>query len=119
MTEVLAALRTMRTIAQPDEFALQRTVAQALDHAGIHYQKEYVLAPRKRIDFLCQGGIGIEVKRGRPNAKQMRAQAQRYLQTDALTSLIVVVERTVDLPERICAKPVAVLGLNTLWGVAL
>lgn len=119
MTEVLTALRAMRTLAQPDEYALQRAVAQALDNAGIGYQKEYVLAPRSRIDFLCDGGVGIEIKRGRPGARQVREQVQRYCRAGALTCLIVVVERTLRLPACIGGKPVAVLGLNALWGVAL
>lgn len=119
MTEVLTALRALRTPAQPDEYALQREVAHALDAAGIPYQKECVLGPRNRIDFLCEGGVGIEIKRGKPNAKLVRTQAQRYCGCEQVQSIIIVVERSLRMPARIGGKPVAVLGLNALWGVAL
>ena len=43
----------------------------------------------------------------------------RYLESGQLEGLLVVVERSANLPGRILGKPVVVLGLNRLWGVAL
>ena len=37
----------------------------------------------------------------------------------ALTAVIVVLQKPCALPETICGKPVRVVSLNRLWGVAL
>ena len=62
---------------------------------------------------------GIEVKKGRPVSAQLRAQLARYLESDALDAVIVVTQRVTRLPERIDGKPVYIISLNRLWGVAL
>ena len=119
MDKVLMALSGIRALPQPNEYALQHAVAEALTAAGVEYQKEYLLGPHARIDFLCAGGVGIEIKRAKPYAPKVREQAARYLISPELNSLIVVVERSLRLPKVIAGKPVAVFGLNRLWGVAL
>jgi hypothetical protein len=93
-------------------------IAAALLDGGFDVRHEAAIAPRCRIDFLIDR-IGIEVKKGRPERGRLIRQAERYLSSDKLDALIIAVERNVDVPSFICGKPVTVMGLNRLWGVAL
>lgn len=112
------ALGCIRTPAAPGEYDIHAEVALALERAGIPCEHEYRLAPRCRIDFLA-GRIGIEVKKGRPVPSALKEQLGRYLKSDALDAVIVVTQRAVSLPATIGGKPVEILSLNRLWGVAL
>lgn len=118
LQRILDALSAIRISAQPEEAEIHREIARALDAAQIGYIHECPLSPGRRIDFAC-GGIGIEVKKGRPVAARLRAQLQRYLEDERLTAVIVVLQKPCALPEHICGKPVRVVSLNRLWGVAL
>ena len=118
MERILLALSAVRVPAQPEEYEIHNEIARALDDAGIEYIHECKLKPGRRIDFLC-GAIGIEVKKGRPDGMRLRAQLARYLEDERLAAAIVVLQRPCALPERICGKPVRVVALNRLWGVAL
>ena len=118
MDRILAALSTLRVAAQPEEYEIHAEIERALTAAGIEYIHECKLKPGRRIDFLC-GSVGIEVKKGRPDGPRLRAQLARYLEDDRLSGAIVVLQRPCALPERICQKPVRVIALNRLWGVAL
>ena len=115
---VTAALDCLRVAAQPEEAELHVAIAAALTRAGIAFQHEFRLAPRCRIDFLA-GRIGIEVKKGRPAPATLRAQIARYLANEALDAVIVVAQRTVPLPRTIGKKPVTLVALDRLWGIAL
>ena len=63
--------------------------------------------------------MGIEVKKGRPASAELKRQLARYLESDALDAVIVVTQRTTALPDAILGKPVRLVSLNRLWGVAL
>lgn len=115
---ILTALSSIRMPAQPEEYEIHAEIARALDEAGISYTHEYKLMPGRRIDFIC-GSTGIEVKKSRPVSARLRQQLQKYLDGTELTAMIVVVQKPCYLPESICGKPVHVLSLNRLWGVAL
>ena len=119
MGEVLAALRALRVPLSMDEYELQARVAAALAGAGLAYEKEARLAPRCRADFLSQGGVLVEVKRGAVRRPLLLDQLRRYAALPEVASLVVVTERTVDLPRRVGGKPCAVVALNRLWGVAI
>ena len=115
---IVHAIAAVRMPARPEEYDIHAEIARALEAAGIAYEHEYRLGPRRRIDFRG-GRIGIEVKKGRPVSAQLRAQLARYLESDALDAVIVVTQRVTRLPERIDGKPVYIISLNRLWGVAL
>lgn len=118
LARVAAALSAVRTPAQPEEYDIHAAVAGALAAAGLEYEHEYRLGPRRRIDFRV-GRVGIEVKKGRPVASELTRQLRRYLESDALDGVIVVTQRALPLPESICGKPVRLVTLNRLWGIAL
>lgn len=116
--QILNALDSLRIAPQPEEFEIHAAIAHALEQAGIEYNHECRLAHGRRIDFMC-GRIGIEVKKNRPAAAQLRMQLTRYLQSPSLDAVIVVLQKPCALPKYLCEKPVYVLALNRLWGVAL
>lgn len=115
---IAAALAAVRMPAQPEEYDIHAAVARALSDAELAYEHEYRLGPRRRIDFRV-GRIGIEVKKGRPASSELREQLEKYLESDALDGVIVVTQRVTALPATICGKPVRLISLNRLWGVAL
>ena len=118
MDAVATALASVRIPAQPEEYDIHAAIARALADAGLEYEHEYRLGPRRRIDFRV-GRVGIEVKKGRPVSSELRAQLQKYLESDALDAVIVVTQRVTALPVTIGGKPVRLVSLNRLWGVAL
>lgn len=118
VSRILQALSQIRMGAQPEEQDIHREIARALEAGGIDFVHECRLSPGQRIDFLC-GAIGIEVKKGRPNAARLQAQLTRYLSLPEVQAAIVVLQRPCALPDRLCGKPVCMLALNRLWGVAL
>ena len=118
MNEIYEALLALRAPIQQGEYDLHRLVLQALAEAGIAAEHEVPLAPRCRIDLMV-GGIGIEIKRGKPEHGKLLAQLTRYAQCPRVEGLIVVAERSVRVPQTLCSKPVRTVCLNRLWGIAL
>ena len=118
MDAIVAALSAVRTPARPEEYDIHAAVARALDAAGLAYEHEYRLGPRRRVDFRV-GRVGIEVKKGRPVTAALTRQLRRYLESEALDAVIVVTQRVTRLPAQIGGKPVYIVSLNRLWGVAL
>lgn len=118
MNEIYEALQTLRAPLQQGEYDLHRLVMDALEDKGITPEHEVPLAPRCRIDLMC-GSVGIEIKRGKPQRGKLVEQLTRYARCDRVQGLILVAERSVDLPRSICGKPLRVVCLNRLWGIAL
>ena len=120
MQMVIAALHSMRAGVIRDETSeLHHAIIQALVIAGIAYDREYRLGPRSRIDFFLSGGIGIEAKKGKPNRNSIIQQLERYATYPEITGLILVIETLIDLPPLILGKPLRVVNLRKLWGIAL
>ncbi len=116
--QVVAALSSLRVPPGTGELDMHARIADGLAVAGIPFTHEAKLAPRCRIDFLI-GGIGLEVKCGKPNRTALIRQLSRYAACEGVTELIVVVARSVHLPTRILDKPCLMLSMNRLWGIAL
>ena len=118
LKQLTSALSTLRIPLTESEYQLHTLIAAALKDGGFSVQHEAMIAPRCRIDFLVDG-VGIEVKRGKPDRRRLTEQCRRYLEQDALEALILVVDTRVFLPSLLCGKPILVVGLNRLWGIAL
>lgn len=114
----LEALQTLRVTPLPSEYELHDRVAACLTAAGLSPAHEVRIAPRRRIDFVCED-VGIEIKRGKPAPSRLYEQVKAYAQSEAISALIVLVERNVTLPPSLCGKKVFVVSLNRLWGIAL
>ncbi|MHC1786369.1 MAG: DEAD/DEAH box helicase [Christensenellales bacterium] len=117
LEQVVSALKTLRAPVSLSEYDIHRQVGEALDAQGLPYQHEFRLLPRCRIDFLVDG-IGIEVKRGRPNKRLLLSQAERYLSSPALSGIILLSERGFEGENRLAGKPCVSLSLWKLWGIA-
>ena len=115
---VCAALRELRSPFALYESDIHGWVAEQLTLSGLEYRHEAVIGKGCRIDFLVDG-IGIEIKKGKPNPKTVQAQLTRYAACGEVTALIVLSHRSLPLPERILGKPVKVIPLSQLWGIAL
>lgn len=118
MDTIVQAISTLRAPLQQGEYDLHRLVTDALDVAGLKWAHEVPLAPRCRIDLMC-GSVGIEIKRGRVERKRILAQLTKYAACGQITGLILVTEKTVPVPRTIAGKPVRLICLNRLWGIAL
>jgi hypothetical protein len=119
MQEIIETLSTLRVDPVIEEFELQKKIGEALHEAGISFEKEYRLGPRNRVDFLTSSGIAIEVKKGQPNKRQVVDQLRRYAEFPEVCGIILVVEKSLQVPHMINGKPCMSLGLNKLWGIAL
>lgn len=115
---IVQALSKIRAPVSTKEYDLHALTAKALEDAGIPYRHEVMVAPRCRLDFLAQG-IGIEIKRSRPNLSQLTGQVTRYLASPMVAGLLVLCERDPGLPESLLGKPCKVVSLQRLWGIAL
>ena len=119
-SRVLEALGGLRLDPVQYESELCVAIAAALEGAGIPFEREVSLGQRRRIDFLCAGGVGIEVKKGWPNRAALVAQARRYCLSERVLTLVLVVERNVvRAPETVEDTTVYYVGLDANWGMAV
>ena len=115
---VLSALEELRSPFALYETDIHRMVQKRLTDAGIDFVHEAKIGPGCRIDYLA-GKIGIEIKKGKPDAKALTRQLIRYAECEPVQAFVVLTQRTVPLPKTVLGKPVHTIVLNQLWGVAL
>lgn len=118
LERIIAALRELRSPFALYEQDIHQAVARRLTEAGLPFTHEKVIAPGCRIDFWC-GGVGVEIKKGRPKPSALLEQLRRYAVSEEIAALVVLTQRSVRLPASVCGKPLVQLTLNQLWGVAL
>lgn len=118
MELVLDAIRQVRCGASEPEASLHAQILSALEAQHLPAVHEVKLAPRCRIDVMC-GGIGIEIKKSRPDAAALVRQLARYAACEQIEELLVIAPRGVKLPKTIGGKRVTMLALERLWGISL
>ena len=118
LNRLMRTLSVLRISAVESEYELHEQIAAALQGGGFVVMHEENIAPRCRIDFLVDG-VGIEVKRGKVQRTKLMEQCRRYLSSERVEALIVVLDTSVNLPAMMDGKAVRVFGLNRLWGIAL
>ena len=118
MDAVYHALLEVRAPLQQGEYDLHRLVMDTLSRQGVPFAHEVSLAPRCRIDLMC-GGVGVEIKRVRVERAKVLRQLTRYAACERVAGLILVTEKSLGMPREIGGKPVRVVCLNRLWGIAL
>ena len=118
LERVRMALERVRCPAVCSESGLHGLITQALASQGLDVHHEVHLAPRCRIDFLV-GGVGVEVKKSRPERGALLRQLARYAACTQVKCLLVVAPRGVNLPREVGGKPVRMLALERLWGISL
>ena len=118
MEALRRAIERVRTPYTDSEYQLHALIAAALADGGFDVLHEAPIAPRCRVDFLCEG-VGIEVKRGRAERARVLAQLRRYAACERVRALVLVTERTLALPDSLSGKPLRIICLSRLWGIAL
>lgn len=112
-------LKKLRIHPLDIEYRLQQMISDALVFDNIDFQKEYKLGLRSRVDFLLDGGIIIETKKGRPYPPVTILQLQKYASFSEVSGIILLTEKYIDIPKEINGKPCVCIGLTHLWGIAL
>lgn len=115
---VLHALREIRIPYALYEMDIHRHVEDALAARNIGFIHEARLSKGCRIDYLA-GGVGIEIKKGKPDKRRLLEQLTRYLAHDALQSIVVVSWHSVPVPAQIGGKRAELVVLSQLWGPSL
>ncbi|HKS98362.1 MAG TPA: hypothetical protein VJT31_02435 [Rugosimonospora sp.] len=108
--QVLDLLRAHR-FGYANEREFHAGIEAVLRAAAIATQREVVLSPRDRIDFLLPGGLGIEVKLAGTPGDVLR-QLRRYAASPLVTGLLLVTSRARHvhgLPERLDDTPLRFL----------
>lgn len=116
---VVSALKTVRLKQVGlSEFEIHDALCLVLAQSGIAHRREHTFGPRCRADIWING-VAVEVKKQRPAKAALLAQVSRYADQPTTTGIVVVLEKSILLPKEINGKPVAVISLNALWGIAL
>lgn len=117
---VTDSLKRLRIEPNIDEDTLHQRIKAQFRADGIGFEHEYVLGPRDRVDFLADGGIAVECKKGVPNGNALAKQIRRYCRHEDVRALVVVSPRIrhLDMGDTGNGKQVVLIGLNQLWGIA-
>ncbi len=94
------------------EVELQAQIAKVLAGAGIEAKREVRLNEKDRPDFICKGGIAIEVKIG-STRPQVMAQIHRYSLCEQVTAIVLVSRkaRHLQMPATMNGKEIHVSNL--------
>lgn len=110
---IISILRPLR-LTLADEKRLQCEMADAFTAAGLPFEREVRLSQRDVIDFVLDGGTGIEVK-VKGGKRDIFHQVERYAEHDAISELLLVTNVPMGMPEEVCGKPVYVHHLFRAW----
>ncbi|HEX9640973.1 MAG TPA: hypothetical protein VGB13_06645 [Candidatus Krumholzibacteria bacterium] len=112
--EHLRALLLGRRYRHPtDELRLQEEIAAVLSAECIGFEREVVLTPTDRIDFLV-GTVGVEIK-VKGSAHAVARQLLRYAEHERITELVLFTTRTqIVVPSSLGGKPVHTARYMTL-----
>jgi len=108
LDKVLAAIRGHR-FRYTNEDELQEGIAAALAASGLEPLREVSLSDSDRIDIFVDP-VGIEVKVAGSQTHPW-GQLKRYAEHDAIQSLVLVTNRTYQLPDEVGGKPLRLVSL--------
>jgi hypothetical protein len=115
--EVMLGLHLHATASEQE---IHDRITTALMAAGIAHQHEVRIGKGCRVDFLCDGGVAIEVKRGKPHTGRVAAQVRRYAACPDVCAVVLVLERAlIHTIAEANGKPVCVVALSRNWGIAV
>lgn len=118
VSHIISALSTVKISMRLDEEFIHHKIMDVFDYYKIKYEHEYKLIPHKRFDFWLDG-IALEVKKKKPSKITLLNQLNRYTRSDEVKAIIVVLEKSMDLPKSLNDKPIFIVSLNANWGVAI
>lgn len=105
---VLTAMPLRTTV----EALLQEQIAAALAAAALPFSREVHLSKKDRIDFLCGGALGLEVKVD-GGVSDVTRQLHRYAQSERIARLVLVSTRMrlLTIPRELNGKRVDFIHL--------
>lgn len=109
LQQTVDALRTITTPVA-SEARLHELVASALAGAGVAHEHEVDLGEGRRIDFLTDGGVGIEVKIAGARNEVLR-QVHWYAQAERVLAIVLFTTRAAHAlaADTLNGKPVIVV----------
>jgi hypothetical protein len=117
---ILSILKSIRIGVVRLESEIVSEVEKRIAEAKISFAREVTVSPGCRVDILAYGGIVIEVKKGKPNARAVAAQIRRYANSDKVNAVILVSERgLVQHLNEANGKPVKYVSLSSNWGMTI
>lgn len=114
MIDAIAVALSSRRFSFTSESELQEGIADVLGQEGFSFEREAVLAPGDRVDFLV-GAVALEVKvDGAPSA--VLGQLHRYAQCPRVEALLLVTSRATlrGVPAELAGKPCRAVYLSPL-----
>lgn len=123
--EICEAVSTIKRNRARLESDVVEDVKTCLNQHGIPFKTEVVLpgvtGRGARIDFFVEKyGIGIEIKKGKPNTGAVARQLERYASSDIVKGLILITERGLRYHiETAHDKPVRYVSLAFNWGLTV
>ncbi len=109
----LAMLLSRYKFRFSSEAELQNGVEDVLTKVGVLFEREKILTPSDRPDFVI-GDVALEVKIGGSVSALLR-QCSRYLKLDAVQQLLIVAggsRLSTQIPSELCGKRVLVLNVR-------
>lgn len=111
--ELISKLKLYK-IPYTSEAEMQEAVNQVLTELGISFQREFVLSPKDRVDFLTSEGIAIECKvQGQPLA--IHRQIKRYCKFKEVNAIILFTAKHMGVFDEINGKPAYVVKSGLSW----
>lgn len=98
-----------------NEKRLQEQIANAFLSAGIHFLREYHLGDGDIPDFLLHDGVVLECKLHGASKIGVFRQLQRYAKHQIVSSIILVTNLSMGLPNQIEGKPAYFVSLSRAW----
>ena len=93
-------------------------ISKCLSQHGITFRREVRLSTGCRVDLLVDGGVAIEVKKGKPNTRAVSSQLLRYAACSQVTAVVLVSERgLIQHLTEAHGKPVRYIALSHNWGI--
>ena len=112
--EAFVALVRSRRFRWSGEEDLRDGLEAVLREEGVAHERECVLGPKDRIDFLVDGGLGVEVKVAR-GVSAITRQLHRYAQHERIAALVLFTTSArlpLLLPPSLNGKPILSASLD-------
>lgn len=111
--EIISIIKAARLSLSTEKQA-QNDLESVFSQRGIKYVREPHLSQRDIPDFMV-GSTAIEMKLRGARKKEVFKQLCRYAESDKVTSIILVSNLTMGLPENIEGKPVYFVSMGGAW----
>lgn len=116
LERVVNLVKKLRIGLAVEEQVIHDELKDLFDSEKVEHKYEYLLGKGSRVDFFIpEEGLGLEVKKGKPNNRSLLKQVERYASFEEVKKILVVTERSVKLPSKVNGKECEVVTLHSLW----